>query len=161
MGSHREQQHARVRKMQSAIDQLAVEQGQSVPCNYPGAAVNALLIDLAPLRIDILPDRFRCFAAKSRTMIGESLLERKGWNHYDVKLFGERRLSFNVNSNGEILIYQFKPGRWMKDYFDIDPAGDHTSILPGLFQDDNDPAWVAFRNSGLYKWPPEFPEASE
>lgn len=148
---------ARVEKIHSAIEAIARDHGVIMPCTYPGAPVNGIQVDMPPLAIRISPDRFRCNAAKSKTMIGESVLERRGWTLYDLSLHGSKRLSFNLSEDGETDIFLFKPGKWMLDFFGVDTGGDETPILSQLFEDEKDPAWRAFKGTGLYQWPPVFP----
>lgn len=149
---------ARIEKIHAEIEGMALRHGKAMPCTHPGAPTNEVRIDMPPLLIRISPERFRCNARKSRTMIGESVLERRGWTLLDLWLHGEQRLSVNISDDGEIDVYLFKPGYWMRDFFGVDPAGDFTPILPNLFEDHKNPAWTEFKASGLYQWPPRFPE---
>lgn len=148
--------HECVRQLDLKIEHLLNAEGTTLPAHHPGSARNSVVLDRPPLRITMSGDRFRTYAAKSPTMVGESLLERPGWRHVDLFIRGQRRLSYNMSDRGELDIYHFQPGAWMKEIFDVDPMGDSIAILPHLFADDKDPAWRAFRNSPLSNWPPRF-----
>lgn len=137
------------------IDEFIRAHGQQVPCHFPGAAKNALVVDLPPLRIERLPDRFRTYAAKSRNMISEALLEREGWDAIEVRVHNERRLCVNVGPD-EVVFYHWQPGNWESIYFGVDPQGDTIPIRPELFADDKNPYWRAFDQSSLSSWPPRF-----
>jgi hypothetical protein len=145
-----------VLRLDEEIDRLLHSHGTPLPLHYPGSPRNAVVYEKPPLVISKSPDRFRTIAAKSPTSIGESLLVRKDWYHVDLKLFGKRRLSYNISATGELVIYHFQPGPWMLDHFGVDPQGDHSPIMPNLFPEDQNPTWSAFKLSGLSKWPPQF-----
>ncbi|WP_338243176.1 hypothetical protein [Aurantiacibacter hainanensis] len=150
---------ARIQAIHFAIQELAEQRGVSIP-RAQGTSRAEVRIDLPPLLVTSSPDRFRCMARRSETKIAECILPRPGWTLVDVILRGEKRLSFNIADDGTIDIYLFRPGGWMHEFFDVDPAGDHTPILPCLVEDDRDPEWTAFKASGLYEWPPRFAEPS-
>lgn len=148
----------RVRRIHAEIERLLAAHGTPLPSHYPGSPKNAAIFEKPPLVISMSPDRFRTFAAKSRYMVGETLMERKGWFHVDLKLYGQRRLSYNLSADGKLVIYHFQPGYWMLDFFGVDPEGDHSPIIASLYPEDQDPSWKAFKRSGLSKWPPYFDE---
>lgn len=149
--------HVRARAICERAMLLATTLGHSVPAYYPGSPNHMRTVDLPPLRIEIMPHRFRAYARKSKGMVGETSFERAGWMTIEIRLHNERRAVFNV-CDDQLEIYHFQPGQW-ELRFGVDPAGDTTPILPDLFADDNDPTWQAFMASGLAKWPPELPKA--
>lgn len=150
--------HECVRQIDLKIERMLASEGTPLPAHHPGSARNAVVLEQPPLRITMSEERFRTYAAQSETRVGECLLERPDWRHVDIAIHGQRRLSYNVSSSGELVIYHFQPGAWMMKMFGVDPKGDSVAILPHLFADDKDPAWRAFRNSNLSKWPPRFDE---
>lgn len=134
---------------------LADTFGQTIPCHYPGVPRQSRVVDLPPIRIEIVPDRYRTYAATSRQSVGPITFERLGWTMFEIFLHNERRALFNVCGD-EVEIHHFQPGFWELK-FGVDPAGDSAPVLPDLYPDDKDPAWRAFRASGLSQWPPQFP----
>ena len=131
------------------IEALIETNGQQVPCMYPGAARNAVLIEMPPLRIDITPDRIRTYAEKVNRVVRPSIEEVTGAKLIDISVFGDRRASLNI-VDGEISIYEWKPGIWETQYFGIDTQGDTIPVLPTLFVDAKDPSWVAFTESRYF-----------
>ncbi|MBL9070596.1 MAG: hypothetical protein JNM03_11485 [Sphingopyxis sp.] len=155
--TNHEHKLARARRILAAIDDLIERHGQISPAHYPGCADHRITIDLPPLRITILPNRFRAYMAKSKTMVGEGTIERDGWRAVEICWHNSRRACFNV-SGEEIDFYHYLPGRW-EQAFDVDIEGDSIPIRPDLFADDKNPAWREFKQSGFAKWPPEAPNA--
>ncbi|QZH73948.1 MAG: hypothetical protein JY451_09240 [Erythrobacter sp.] len=145
----------RARKICRVALKLAASHGTKMPAHYPGCPDHTCIVELLPLRIEILPNRYRAYMRKSPTMIGESTVDKAGWTVIEIRCHNERRACFNMGPRGldEIGIYHFQPGYWEFE-FGCDPDGDSVPILPTLFADDNEPAWQLFKNSGLYEWPP-------
>lgn len=155
--TNHEHKLARARRILAAIDDLIERHGQISPAHYPGCADHRIAIDLPPLRITILPNRFRAYMAKSKTMVGEGTIERDGWRAVEISWHNSRRACFNV-SGEDIDLYHYLPGRWERA-FHVDAEGDSIPIRPDLFADDKNPAWREFKQSGFAKWPPEAPNA--
>lgn len=153
--SHHDDKCVRARAMITRILDMAKEHGQHMPAHYPGCADHIIVINLPPLRITIIPNRFRAYMAKAKYVVGEHTLEREGWDIVEICWHNERRACFNI-SGDEIDLYHFQPGRW-ELALGVDPEGDCVPILPHLFADDKDPAWRAFKQSSFAKWPPELP----
>ena len=145
----------RAHKICHSALKMASELGTVMPAHYPGCPEHACVVELPPLRIEFLPNRFRAYGHKSEFMVGECTIEKLGWTVIDILWRNERRACFNMGPDGlgQVGIYHFQPGLW-ENVLGSDPEGDTVPILPSLFMDDNDPAWQAFKASELGKWNP-------
>lgn len=151
--NHHKFKQRRAHKICHSALKMASDFGTSMPAHYPGCPEHASVVELLPLRIELLPNRYRTYLRKSEFMVGEGTIERAGWTVIDIRWLNERRACFNMGPDGlgEIEIYHFQPGIW-EHKFGSDPQGDTVPILPSLFVDENEPAWQEFLKSEFSKW---------